>query len=55
MNGEGVSVVSETVESSTGQQIVVKDFGPFLEGTVAGDDQRSAFVALETAINKTSY
>jgi hypothetical protein len=40
-----MGVVSEAIESSTGQQIIVEDFSPFFEGAVAGDDERSTFVA----------
>ena len=36
-NGQCVSVMSQTVQGSTGQQVVAKDLGPFLEGAIAGD------------------
>jgi len=45
-DGQRVGVMSQTVEGSAGQQVVVKDLGPFLEGAIAGDDDRGPFVAL---------
>ncbi len=44
-DGQGVTMMGETVQGSTGQQVAVKDLGPFLEGAVAGDDDRGPFVA----------
>ena len=44
-DGQGVGVMSQTVQGGTGQQVIVKDLGPFLEGAIAGDDDRGPFVA----------
>ena len=35
----------QAVQGSTGQQVVAKNLGPFLEGAIAGDDDRGPFVA----------
>ena len=44
-NGQRVGVMGETVQGRTGQQVVAKDLGPFLEGAIAGEDDRGPFVA----------
>jgi hypothetical protein len=41
-DGQRVSVMGQTVQGGTGQQVVVKDLGPFLEGAIAGDYVESA-------------
>ena len=47
-----MGVVCEAIEGCAGQpragtvQIVPEHLGPFLKGPIAGDDQRTAFIAL---------
>ena len=36
--------MGQAIERSAGEQIVVEDFSPFVEGPVAGNDQGAAFV-----------
>jgi hypothetical protein len=38
-------MVSEAIEGGAGQQVVGKGVGPFLEGAIAGDDERGPLVA----------
>lgn len=37
-DGQGVGVMGETVESGTGEEVVVEDFRPFIESAITGDD-----------------
>lgn len=42
---EGMGVMSQAIQGGAGEQIIVKDFGPFLKGAITGDDDGGAFVA----------
>jgi hypothetical protein len=43
---EDMNVVSEAIEQCAGQAFTGQHAGPFIEGQIAGDDDRTAFVAL---------
>jgi hypothetical protein len=43
---EDMNVVSEAIEQCAGQAFGGQHAGPFIEGQIAGDDDRTAFVAL---------
>jgi hypothetical protein len=43
---EDVNVMGEAVKQGSGQAFGGEHAGPFIEGQIAGDDDRSAFVAL---------
>ncbi len=43
---EDVDVVSEAIEQRAGQALGGEHTGPLIEGQIAGDDDRAAFVAL---------
>jgi len=36
-DGQRVSVMGQTVQGGTGQQVIAKDLSPLLEGMIAGD------------------
>ena len=44
-DGQRVGMMSQTIQGSTGQQVIVKDLSPLFEGTIAGDDDRGPLVA----------
>ena len=37
-------MVSQTIESCAGEEIIGKDLAPLFKGAVAGDDQRAMFI-----------
>ncbi len=45
-DGERVGVMGQTIQGSTGKQVIVEDLGLFIEGAIASDDDRGPFVAL---------
>jgi hypothetical protein len=42
---EGVGMVGQTIQGSTGKQIIGKYLTPLFKGAVGGDDQRTVFIA----------
>ena len=43
---DGLGVMQQPIQDSRSQStVVIKDFGPFLEGTIGGDHDRPLFVA----------
>src|SRR5712692_2222631 len=49
---EDVDVVGETIEQRAGQALGGEHTGPLIEGQIAGDDDRAAFVALAEALEQ---
>jgi hypothetical protein len=49
---EDVNVVSEAIEQRAGQAFGGEHTGPFIEGQIAGDDDRAAFVALAEGLEQ---
>ena len=49
---EDVNVVGKAVEQCAGQAFRGKDTGPFIEGQIAGDNDRAALVALAEGLEQ---
>ena len=49
---QDVDVVGEPVQQSAGEPLGAEDLGPFVEGQVAGDERRVAFVALADGLEE---
>ena len=54
-DGQRVGVMGQAVQGSTGQQVIAKDLGPFLEGAIASDDDRGPLVAFARALSIVRY
>ena len=49
-DGDSVGVVERAIQSHRSQQWVAEQLRPFVQGTVARDDRRAAFVAFSDGV-----